>query len=202
MNQTNHQTPSMPASSAEIGEALKILFNALPFQRGTDPEMVIVAYVESLRGVSLDGIKAGISKFLRGECESVNPKFVPTPPELARIVRTTVIPLRVPESRRITPSRSSSDGEKARMRLKFPMFKHAFPSKSMMDEMAKANAAGLDAMIVLADKWGIAIPDDLNGQTNDDWFRARNQAWADIHRNPPPFMRGKRNIGDFMMGAA
>ncbi len=203
MNQTNASAEqSMPASSAEIGEALKILFNALPFQRGTDPELVVVAYAEALRGVSLDGIKAGISKFLRGECENVNHRFVPTPPELARIVRTTIVPFRVPEARRIEPFRYSSEGGRARMRLKMPMFSHAFPSQSMINELARANAAGLEAMMVLAGKWGIPIPDELNDQTEADWRRARIQALADIHRNPPPYARRASTIDEYSEGAA
>src|SRR5690606_24604726 len=130
MNDANIQKPSTPASSAEIGEALKVLFNALPFQRGTDPATVIMAYVEALRGVALDAIKAGISKFLRGECENVNHRFVPTPPELARIVRTAVIPARVPAARWIEPIRRDV-GERARMRLKVPMFQYAFAHGGM-----------------------------------------------------------------------
>ena len=188
MNQIYTPVPLMPASSAEIGEALKVLFNALPFQRGTDPATVVLAYVEALRGLSLDAIRAGVSKFLRGECD-VNPRYVPTPPELARIVRTAVVPERIPEHRRIEPFRYSNDGERARMRLKMPMFNHAVGSEQRMSELAAANAAGLDAMVILADKWGVAIPEDLHVQTNEDWHRARNQALAEMYRNPPPYMR-------------
>lgn len=180
---------------------MKVLFNALPFQRGTDPATVIMAYVESLRGVALDAIKAGISKFLRGECENVNPRYVPTPPELARIIRTTVIPSRIPAERQIAPFRYASEGERARMKLKMPMFSHAFPNETMMAELAQANAAGMEAMIVLAVKWGVPVPDGLNEQTDAHWHRARNQALAEIERNPPTFMRQMRSHDDFEAAA-
>lgn len=198
MNQPNDTpAPSMPAaSSAEIGEALKVLFNALPFQRGTDPATVVMAYVEALRGATLGSIKAGVSKFLRGECEGASPRYVPTPPELARIVRTAIVPGLVPEQRRIAPFRYSSEGERARMRLKMPMFRHAFGSQYLMDQLATANAAGVDAMIILANDWGIAIPEELHGQTNEMWQRARNQALSDIYRDPPPYMRRGRASAD------
>lgn len=187
MNQ--HIQPSKPASLAEISSALAVLFDALPFQRGARSDNAAVAYVEALRGLSVEAITEGIRKFLRGDCENVSLKFVPTPPELARIVRTTVVPARIPEARRIAPFRHASDGERARMNLKMPMFSHAFPNPTMMAELARANAAGMEAMIVLAHKWGIPIPDELNDQTDVDWHRPRNQALADIERNPPPYMR-------------
>lgn len=187
MNQTT--SPLTPASAAETSAALKVLFEAgLPFQRGVSADNVAMAYVEALHGASIDAIKAGIRKFLRGECESVSPKFVPTPPELARIVRTTIVPGRVPEARRIAPFRYSSDGERARMMLKVPMFRHAFPNPAMLAELDEANRAGMDAMILLAGRWGVAIPDELSSQTDADWRRAHNQAQAEISRNPPPYM--------------
>lgn len=186
MNQIS--SPSTPASAAEISDALQILFDALPFQRGANSGNVAIAYIEALRGMTASAVTEGIRKFLRGDCEGVSPRFVPTPPELARIVRTAVVPSRVPEERRIAPFRHSSEGERARMRLKMPMFAYAFPNQSLIAELARANAAGLDEMVLLASKWGITIPDELINQTNADWHRARNLALAEIDRNPPPYM--------------
>lgn len=178
---------------------MKVLFNALPLQRGTDPQTVILAYAEALRGVSLEGIRAGISKFLRGECENVNPRYVPTPPELARIVRTTVVPSRISEERRIAPFRHASDGERARMRLKMPMFNHAWAT-GQMDALDRANRQGFRSMVALATEWGITIPPELlemnDSQVEADWHRARARAWADIERYPPPFMRHRRSRHD------
>lgn len=187
MNQTSPS--SKPASAAEISDALRVLFDAgLPFQRGARAEGVAMAYVEALSGMTLEGIHAGIRKFIRGECEDVSPRFVPTPPELARIVRATVVPGRIPEERRIAPFRHPDDAARARMRLKMPMFRHASEC-GLMNELDRANREGLEAMILLASRWGIPIPPELSEQTNAEWFTARNRAWAEIERNPPPFMR-------------
>lgn len=184
---------STPASLAEISDALQMLFDALPFQRG-QADNAVAAYVEALRGMALDAIHTGIRKFLRGECADVSPRFVPTPPELARIVRTAIVPNRIPEERRIAPFRHTSDGERARMRLKMPMFRFAFGS-GLMDDLDRANRAGLGAMIALAGQWGVEVPpellDALDRDGERDWQKARNQAWAEIERNPPPFMRGQ-----------
>lgn len=194
-NQNRTPAPLTPASSAEIGEALKVLFNSLPFQRGTDPGTVVIAYIEALRGVSLDGVKAGISKFLRGECEGVNPRYVPTPPELARIVRTAVVPHRIPEERRIAPFRSADEGERIRMRLKMPMFQYAF-ARGLMDELQKAYVEGATASVALAIKWEIPVPQELLEMLERDgereWHAARRRAEAENERNPPPFMRRRK----------
>lgn len=184
---------SKPASLAEISTALQVLFDALPFQRGSKTDNVAAAYVESLRGCTSEAINAGIRKFLRGECEGVSPRFVPTPPELARIVRAAVIPSRVPEERRIAPFRHATAGERARMRLKMPMYQAAYGSGERMNQLAKANAEGLSAMVILANSWGVAVPDELNDVPLDEaerqWQQARNAAWAEINRNPPPFLK-------------
>lgn len=190
-----NQITSRPASSVEISDALRVLFDAgLPFQRGAKADGVAMAYVEALQGMSIEGIQAGIRKFIRGECEDVSPRFVPTPPELARIVRTAVVPSRVPEERRIAPFRHSDSGERARMRLKMPMYDFA-TKHGRIDELAAANRAGMTAMIALAMSWGVPVPAELfdvpEQAAERQWHTARNRAWAEIEHNPPPFMRGK-----------
>lgn len=186
----NHLTSqSMPASIAEISTALQVLFGALPFQRGKS-DVTALAYVEALQGVSLDAVTAGIRKFLRGECENVSPRFVPTPPELARIVRNAVMPTRIPPERRLPAHTPPSDAERARMRLKMPMYHYAI-SHGKIADLARANGAGIDAMILLAAEWGIPIPDELADQTDEDWQTARRRAWAEIERDPPKFMKNK-----------
>ncbi len=193
MNQISQ--PLKPASIAETSAALQLLFDALPFQRGAKTDNVAAAYVEALRGMTAEAIEAGIRRFLRGEVEGVSPRFVPTPPELARIVRTAVVPERIPEPRRIAPSHSETPGERARMLLKMPMFNHAF-STGQMDELARAHREGQGAMIVLALKWGIEVPQellDLDEETAEqEWRQARNRAIAEMERNPPPFLRALR----------
>lgn len=186
MSQNPHHIGQLtPASNVEIAEALKVLFNSLPFQRGTDPATAVMAYCEALRGASVDAIRAGVSKFLRGECEGVSSKFTPTPPELARIVRTATVVQRLPQiEHRRRDAASMDDKAKARMRLKMPMLNHAWGNAVLMAELDRANKNGLDEMVILAMKWGIAIPDELNGQTDAEWRVARNRAWGEVERSP------------------
>lgn len=196
MNQITQ--PLKPASIAEISAALQVLFDALPFQRGTRADNVAGAYVEALRGFANESVNAGIRKFLRGECEEVSPRFVPTPPELARIVRTTSIASRAQPAERREPSEATlAPGERARMRLKMPMWRAAFGSPVRMDALAKANSEGLGAMIVLATSWGVPVPDELLALPEEEgerqWQQAHNRAWAEIRRNPPPFMRSRKS---------
>lgn len=193
MHQTSHS--SKPASYAEISSSLQMLFDALPFQRGAKSDNVAMAYIEALSGTTVDALHAGIRKFLRGECQDINPRYVPTPPELARIVRSAVVQNRVPEERRIAPFRSAGEGERARMRLKVPMLNYAF-ERGLVDRLDRANREGFGAMVALATDWGIPIPDELLAIPDDEaerqWHLARNRAWAEIERNPPPFLINER----------
>ncbi len=60
------------------------------FPPGVDAGKAIYGYMQALQGFPVEAIVYGIRKFLRGECEDVNPKFCPHPPELAAIVRSTM----------------------------------------------------------------------------------------------------------------
>jgi len=190
MSQTSPS--SRPASAAEISEALQHLFDAnLPFQRAAKVENVAMAYIEALNGSTVDAIHAGIRKFLGGHCQDVSPRYIPTPPELARIIRSSVVPSRIPEERRIAPFRQSDGNERARLRLKVPMWRYAF-ERGLMDKLDRANRQGFGAMVALATEWGIPVPDELFAIPEDEaerqWSVARNRAWAEIERNPPPFL--------------
>ncbi len=191
-----NQTSSTPASAAEISDALTFLFDCgLPFQRGAKSDSVAIAYIEALRGFTIEGIRAGIQKFIRGECSDVSPRFLPTPPEMARIVRTAVVPHRIPEERRIAPFRSPDEGERIRMRLKMPMFQYAL-ARGLMDELQKAYVEGATASVALAMKWEIPVPQELLEMLERDgereWHAARRRAEAENERNPPPFMRRRK----------
>lgn len=193
MNQIS--SPSTPASAAEISAALQVLFDALPFQRGTRTENVAMAYIEALRGVTAAAVTEGIRKFLRGECEDVSPRFVPTPPELARIVRTAVVAARIPEERRIAPFQHRDDGERMRMRLKMPLYNFA-TATGRMDELARALDAGFGATAALAAKWGIPIPAEFSELSDQfiesEWRAARSRAQMEVDRNPPPYVRQRQ----------
>lgn len=82
--------PSTAATNEQIGAALQILFNSMRFPPGVDAAKAIFGYMQALEGMPIEAITEGIRKFLRGECEGVNPKFCPHPPELSAIVRGTM----------------------------------------------------------------------------------------------------------------
>lgn len=166
------------------------------FHPGVEPDKALFGYMRAMQGFTLEAIAAGIQKFLRGECKDVNPKYVPHPPELAIIVRTVVVPHRIPAERRVTRSYASPvPGERERMRLKMPLWAYA-RRHNLMDELAAANREGFAAMVVLASRWGIEVPPEFADQPEfeieQNWQRARNRAWAEIEANPPPFMRKKK----------
>lgn len=81
---------STAATNEQIGAALQVLFNSMPFPRGVDPEKAVIGYLNALQGFPVEAIAYGIRRFLRGECEGVNPRFCPHPPELAGIIRDTL----------------------------------------------------------------------------------------------------------------
>lgn len=191
MNQITR--PPKQATTAEIAEALKVLFNSLPFQRGTDPQTATLAYVEALRGVSVEALTEGVRKFLRGECEGVSTKFVPTPPELARIVRTVSFAA-IPVPKEPAYQRKESDpDERARMRLKMPMWRYAMET-GRVSELAEANKRGFEAMVALAQAWGLPIEEEIwkalqRPDAEEKWRRTQAAAWREIERNPPPGLR-------------
>jgi hypothetical protein len=166
------------------------------FHPGVDPDKAMFGYMQALQGFTIEAIAAGILKFLRGECEGVNPKYCPHPPELAQIVRTAVVPNRIPQERRIVHHTQLLPGEKARLRLKVPLWQAAENNPDRLNELARANAAGFGAMVVLASKWRVPVPQELldmpEDQAEREWHRARNNALAAIEADPPPYMRNKR----------
>jgi hypothetical protein len=162
------------------------------FPPGVDEKRAIFGYMTALNGFTIEAIEYGIRKFLRGECEGVNPKYCPHPPELAAIIRTAVVPNRVLRLPTPVHPDAPTQGERERMRLKMPMYRHAYAC-GLMDELDAANKAGFGAMVVLATRWGIEVPEELlsvpEAQAERQWREARNRAWGAIERNPPPFMR-------------
>lgn len=176
---------------------MQILFNSMRFPPGVDASKAIDGYHLALRGFTAEAIAEGIAKFLRGECADVNPKFCPHPPELAQIVRSAVVQHRVSQAvdtiKRIHVQ--EVPGERERMRLKMPMWRYAFET-GRMEELDAANRAGFEAMAVLAQKWGVPIPEELLAdiaRTENDWRIAGNRARAAMEANPPPFMRRRKS---------
>lgn len=176
---------------------MQTLFNSMRFPPGVDAEKAIGGYHLALSGFTAEAIAAGIAKFLRGECQDVNPKYCPHPPELAHIIRTTVVPTRVQQPAISRPEHNWLPGERERMRLKMPMWRHAFEC-GLMDQLDAANRAGFGATAVLAQKWGIPIPEELlldEAKTEHEWRIAGNRARAAIAGSPPPFLRRYHETG-------
>lgn len=166
------------------------------FPPGVDASKAIDGYHLALRGFTPDAIAEGIAKFLRGECQDVNPKFCPHPPELAQIVRTAVVQHRVTRTVETIKQIHVEPvaGERDRMRLKMPMWRYAFAA-GLMDELDAANRAGFGAVVVLAHKWGIPVPEELladEAKTEYEWRVIGNRARAAMEANPPPFMRRRQ----------
>lgn len=192
MQQAKNFEPSTPATNGQIAEALDVLFKSMRFHPGVDHSKALFGYVAALQGFTADAISAGILKFLRGECDGVNPRFCPHPPELAQIIRTAVIPQRLP--RRQQPERIGAReiaGERERMRLKMPMWRHAW-ANGLIGALDVANREGLGSMVVLAQRWGIPVPEELLAdfdRAERDWRLVGDRARAAMEANPPPFMR-------------
>ncbi|HKY87631.1 MAG TPA: hypothetical protein VJL90_12785 [Pseudorhodoplanes sp.] len=150
-----------------------------------------MTFEKGLGGVPDRVISETAKRFISNEIPGQSATFAPSVAEFvkaARSIPTDTLP-RLPKPE---PERQLSPAAKARMRLKMPMFQHANEC-GLMDQLDAANKAGFSAMAELAGKWGVPVPEELLSlppvEAERQWANARNQAWADIHRNPPPFMR-------------
>jgi hypothetical protein len=68
--------------------------------------------------------------------------------------------------------------EQARMRLKMPLWAYAFRT-GQIDELTKA-IPSFEAMVVLANKWGIPVPKELSEGDERDLIE-RNREWGMAH---------------------
>ena len=186
----------VPAVAADIGACLSDMWEVLPLHAGDDPKRRLAGYLLALNGNPLWAIQETARRFIRGEVKGQSTRWSPHPPELAQVARGLVDEYRAEQQYQKPPPKAeraySPDGaERARMRLKMPMLHRAFGNASLMSELAAANEAGMEAMVLLAGRWGIPVPAELLSQTDEDWHRARRLAWSEIERNPPPFLRNR-----------
>lgn len=157
-----------------------------------------MSFEQVLGDVSDAAIQEAALRFRRGEVPGQNKAFAPSSAEFNDEAKRLhdLLPYRdrpkIPAPRR-EPAPVQTPAERARMRLKMPMLRHAFRSREMMSALDRANRSGFGAMVVLSRDWGIPIPDELlsipDDQAEQEWRTARNRAWAEIERNPPPFLR-------------
>lgn len=172
--------------------------NCFP-QTNQDYRVLLATLAKLLNGLSDGAIISAAERFASGDVPNQSKTFAPAVPEFVAEVRNQaeVIAIRqrprLSEPRGYVPGNQELPGANARMRLKMPMYAAAFGNGPRMDDLARANREGFGAMVVLATNCGVAIPQELLDRTDaeDEWRRAHNRAWAEIERNPPPFMREK-----------
>lgn len=156
-------------------------------------------YSAVLRDINSQAIIEAAQRFVTGEVSGQSKTFSPSVAEFCTEARRMAdllpfrnrpaLPAPAKTERHVTPT------EGARMRLKMPMWRYAF-EHGLINQLAEANRTGMAAMVVLATNWGIPVPEALFAIPDDEaerqWQLARNRAWAEIERNPPPFLRRQR----------
>jgi hypothetical protein len=186
----------------EITVEIERLLSILPLARSSEYDKVMPAYLKVLTPYRIEYIREAVDKLIAGELKETMRKTAPRVPELAAIVREIQVGHAVEANRaererqRALPAPSyveTSPGEKSRMALKMPMWSHAWPHKDRIARLAKANKEGLEAMVVLAVEWGVAIPPDLYEPSLNmavaRWRTAYNRIHAAMESNPPPYTR-------------
>lgn len=119
---TATQARLAPAAESDIAKVLVSLRSAgMGLPTGMKPEDVTTVYSYALSGLSTDALNIAAKKLIRGEYPIERKAFIPTPPELAAIVRA--------ESRVISDDL---------VRLKDTAESMRGPEKPKVDEAAKA----------------------------------------------------------------
>jgi len=75
-----------PAPSPVIDEAVRLVLNPFGGRAGGE-EPKVKAYLIALDGFPARAIEAAVRDVLQGRAEGVDPRFPPTPPQLARLCR-------------------------------------------------------------------------------------------------------------------
>lgn len=184
MNQAAHQ-------------ALTAMWNSFALT-GQDYRLLAATYDTDLANQTNEAIIEAAHRFRNGKVPGQSDKFAPSQPEFATEVerQEQFIALRqrprLPEPRGFVPAQEIP-GSHERMRLKMPLYSYA-QRNGLMADLDRANREGFGAMVTFATKWGTAIPQELleRPDAEDEWRRAHNRIWAELERNPPPFMRTKR----------
>jgi hypothetical protein len=152
-------------------------------------------YEAVLQDVTSQAIIEAAQRFTAGDVPEQSRTFAPSVAEFVQQARRQEEHISIRDTPRLPAPRgyvpaADIPGAQHRMRLKMPMWRYAY-AHGRMDELAAANEAGFGAMVVLASKWGIKVPQELldDQQVEDRWRHAHNRAIAEIERNPPPCMR-------------
>lgn len=179
----------------ESYQALTKMLNAFPKQ-SADLRALLLTYDEDTTGIPDAAIVEAAQRFRTGLVDGQKLDYAPSTAlfytEARRIA--SLLPHRGRQALPAPPKpeRHKTQSETARLRLKVPMWQYAY-ERGLMDKLDRANRQSFAAMVALATEWGIAIPDELFAIPEDEaerqWSVARNRAWAEIERNPPPYLR-------------
>jgi hypothetical protein len=69
-------------------QALELLLNSFAMQDRGDPAMAVAAYAIAIEGIDAPAVVEAAKRFVRGEVEGHDGRFMPTPPQLAKEART------------------------------------------------------------------------------------------------------------------
>jgi hypothetical protein len=174
-------------------QAITAMVNSFPQASAAERKALLLTYEKALGGVPDQAISRTAAAFIRNEIPHQSATFAPSVAEFVQAAR------RVPIERISLPKPereySIDDAAKARLRLKMPMYRYATEC-NLMPELDAANRSGFSAMIALADRWGVEIPEELLTMPGDvaerQWDEARRMAWVEVERNLPPFLKRQR----------
>lgn len=186
MHQFSHNLSS--ASPDEAKSALRALFNAFPLAGHEDMTQVVGTYLIAIDGYCLAAIQRAVTKFIRGEVEGHDGRFLPTPAQISREVRLrqeAITPPEPPRQALPAPAREEpTDEERQRVadrvrqwvKDRTPDPVAAFKPREPGDIAREMRAEGLklsDAALATFNKDHldkIAVPDP--GAEYDAWEKA------------------------------
>lgn len=152
MNQAAHQ-------------ALTAMWNSFA-PNGQDYRLLAATYDSDLANLTNEAIIEAAQRFRLGQVGGQSKTFSPSLAEFAEEATRIhhAIPLR--ERRRIEPpppkrpDENFSREHKVRMHFKMNLLSASL-ALGKVDDVARANAEGLDSLMALAQQWGVPIPEEL-----------------------------------------
>lgn len=92
-----------PASRSEATGILRALFEAFPADRG-DGVGAAATYLIAVEGFSMQAISMAVKRFIKGQVPQHDMRFLPTPPQVATVVRHCEYLISPPEPRKALPA--------------------------------------------------------------------------------------------------
>ena len=157
----------------------------MPFQKATDPDKAITAYVAVCHGYPIDAINNAILKFLRGGFEYVSKRFCPTPPELSDMLRDVM-----PDKLRDNAWPEDLDPVTAAIQTwKSPDSE----AKARVDEIMRKYRNGIPVNVEVERHWAKMQP----------FWQSGNPAYAGISKGtpPPPRRSADERLADLLAHA-